>query len=134
MTQLTPESAPAASKSTKTILIVDDNERLARALATVLRNAGYEPIVHHSGAATLAYADGATPAAAMIDIHLPDISGLVLAGKLREKYGPDLPIVIVSGDTSMETINTLPHVGASYFFPKPVRADYLIERLHEWLT
>ncbi len=119
--------------STPTVLVVDDNERLTRALSTILRNAGYDPIVHHSGTATLAYADGATPAVALIDIHLPDISGLVLAGKLRQKYGPGLPIVIVSGDTSMETINSLPHVGATYFFPKPLRPDHLIERLRDWV-
>ena len=69
----------------------------------------------------------------MIDIHLPDISGLVLSTKLREKYGPDLPIIIVSGDTSMEMIRSLPHVGATYFFPKPINAEYLLERLREWI-
>jgi DNA-binding response OmpR family regulator len=118
--------------ATRTVLVVDDNVRLTKALAALLRDAGYEPVVYHNGADTLAYSDGATPAVALIDIHLPDICGLVLAAKLRQKYGPALPIVIVSGDTSMETINTLSHIGATYFFPKPVRADYLIERLREW--
>ena len=47
---------------------------------------------------------------------------LLVAQKLREILGPTTPIVIVSGDTSMEVINALPHVGATYFFSKPLNA------------
>jgi len=35
-------------------------------------------------------------AAAVIDIHLPDFSGLVLSAKLRQQYGPKLPIIVLS--------------------------------------
>jgi DNA-binding response OmpR family regulator len=72
-------------------------------------------------------------AAALVDIHLPDLSGLVVAQKLREMLGPDAPIVVVSGDTSMEVINALPHVGATYFFSKPLNVAYLLERMKEWV-
>ena len=73
------------------------------------------------------------PSAAVVDIHLPDINGLILSQQLRERLGPDAPIIVVSGDTSMETIKSLPHVGATYFFPKPVSARQLIARLKELL-
>jgi hypothetical protein len=33
----------------------------------------------------------------------------------------------------MPTLNSLPHVGATWFFSKPVNAGYLLERLREWL-
>ena len=49
----------------------------------------------------------------------------------REILGPDTPIIVLSGDTSMPTLNSLPHVGATYFFSKPVNAAHLLERLKE---
>ncbi len=122
---------PAESPDT-TILVVDDNRMVTRALSTLIRNAGYAPFACHSGADALAFAGGNTlPGAAVIDIHLPDINGLILSQKLRDRFGPDTPIIVVSGDTSMETIKSLPHVGATYFFPKPVNANALMQRLKE---
>jgi DNA-binding response OmpR family regulator len=67
----------------------------------------------------------------VLDIHLPDINGLVLANKLRDRLGAEIPIIIVSGDTSMETIKSLSHVGATYFFSKPVNPNVLVQRLKE---
>ena len=115
-----------------TILVVDDNRMVTRALSSLIREAGYAPFACHCGADALAFARGDTfPAAAVIDIHLPDINGLILSQKLRDRFGPDVPIIVVSGDTSMETIKSLPHVGATYFFPKPVNANALMQRLKE---
>jgi len=113
------------------ILIVDDNRVVTRAMTVLVRDAGYEPVPCHTGAEALARAESARPAAAVVDIHLPDINGLILSQKLRERLGPDAPIIVVSGDTSMETIKSLPHVGATYFFPKPVSSSQLITRLKE---
>ncbi|MGB7160657.1 MAG: response regulator [Tepidisphaeraceae bacterium] len=123
-----PDVSPAAA----TILVVDDNHMVTKALSTLIRSAGFAAIVCHSGTDAMAYADsGATPGAAVVDVHLPDINGLVLSQQLRKRFGPDTPIVVVSGDTSMETIKSLSYVGATYFFPKPVNATLLIERLKQ---
>ena len=67
----------------------------------------------------------------MVDIHLPDISGLVLSSKLRERFGPGRPIIILSGDASMENLRSLSHVGATYFISKPFNSQHLIDRLRE---
>ncbi len=61
--------------------------------------------------------------------NFPDISGLIVTQKLRERMGPKAPIILLSGDRSMETLNSLPHVGATDFFSKPVNSSQLIERL-----
>jgi DNA-binding response OmpR family regulator len=115
------------------LLIVDDNRPTADALAKVLKAAQFHTVVSYRGAEAVALAQSHPIAAAVVDIHLPDISGLVVTQKLRERFGPRTPIVIVSGDTSMEMLNSLPHVGATYFFSKPVNTSYLIERLKEWI-
>jgi DNA-binding response OmpR family regulator len=121
-----------AESPTTTILVVDDNRMVTKALSALIRAAGYAPVACHSGADAMRFAaDEPTPGAAVVDIHLPDINGLVLSQKLRERFGPNTPIVVVSGDTSMETIKSLPHVGATYFFPKPVNSTMLMGRLKE---
>ena len=121
-----------ADSPTTTILIVDDNRMVTKALSSLMRDGGYRPVACHSGADALEFAQTEpAPAAAVVDIHLPDINGLILSQKLRDRFGPVTPIVVVSGDTSMETIKSLAHVGATYFFPKPVNAKLLMDRLNE---
>lgn len=131
-TQSVPsETAPPAS--TPSILVVDDHVTTARSLERLLRAAGYSPVVCHTGADALEYASRHRPDAAMVDVHLSDLSGLVVSAKLRERLGDALPIIVVSGDTSMETLNSLRHVGATYFLSKPVHTRLLMERLDELL-
>lgn len=114
-----------------TVLVVDDNQAVTRALSAVLKDAGYGCAIFHTALAAMDYGKGNHPAAAIIDIHLPDLSGLVLTSKLREYFGPGVPIIVLSGDTSMENINALPHVGATYFFSKPVDSTQLLDRLRD---
>ena len=115
------------------ILIVDDNEATAHALAKVLESQRFTAVTVFRGIAALEYARSNRCAAALVDVHLPDLNGLVVAQKLRELLGPDTPIIVVSGDTSMEVINALPHVGATYFFSKPLNVPHLLERMKEWI-
>ena len=124
---------PSLMESSR-ILIVDDQVTVARALSTLLERAGFDTVICHSGADTLAAVESSRPCAAVIDIHLPDINGLLLAQMLRRRFGSDTPIIIVSGDNSMETIKSLQHVGATYFFSKPVNAAALVDRLKELLS
>ena len=129
----TTNSAPAPSPAGPPggVLVVEDHFGVANALASVIRKAGFDATACHSGSDALAHCRVSKPLATVLDIHLPDINGLVLAHKLRERLGGEMPIIIVSGDTSMETIKSLPHVGATHFFSKPVNANVLVERLKE---
>jgi CheY-like chemotaxis protein len=127
-------SPPPSPKTAKgSILVVDDHHMTAAALAKLLTSVGYSAQIAHSGGDALAKAAAARPIAAIIDIHLPDLNGLVLSQKLREQLGPDVPLIMLSGDTSMATINSLPHVGATYFLSKPIHATHFLEMLKNWL-
>jgi DNA-binding response OmpR family regulator len=122
------EQSPAHGRIGR-ILVVEDDPSTARSLASILDRAGYQTAVCHNGSAALHTARELRPSAAMVDIHLPDLSGLILTQKLREQLGPDVPIIVVSGDTSMETLNSLSHVGATYFLSKPIPANILLQML-----
>ena len=134
-------SASQRPSARPTILVIDDSQIAAEAMARTLAGAGYDAAVFHTGSEALNYVrdrqaengSATPPAAALVDIHLPDIHGLVVSAKLREALGPAAPIIVISGDTSMANLNALPHVGATYFFSKPVNSATLVERLRESL-
>jgi len=123
-----------ASGDVPRVLIVDDNEPTARALGALLATVHYQSAVFHRGHEALEYARQAPCLAALVDIHLPDMSGILLAQQLRSRFGPQTPIVVISGDTSMQTLNAVGDVEATHFFSKPVNARHLLERLSQWIV
>lgn len=131
MVAMNIDTSSDSTAGRKTIWVVDDNQVVTRALARVLKQSGFDPKLFHTGQAALKHPSDPPPAAAVIDIHLPDLSGLELAKSLRQRLGDRIPLIIVSGDTSMENLAALPRVGATYFFSKPLRPAQLLERLRE---
>ena len=127
------QPSPGARDSGR-VLIVEDDPGTAHSLSSILRRAGYQPTVCYNGAQALRSAGDLAPAAAMVDIHLPDLNGLVITRKLRDQLGPRVPIIVVSGDTSMETLNSLVHVGATYFLSKPTSPSVLLQMLDDCIV
>jgi len=128
------ERARSNPREKKSIMVVEDNDLIAQALNAVLESADFAVTRFAGGLDAMRYASENRPDAAIIDIHLPDINGLVLTQRLRDRLGERTPLLVLSGDTSIQTINSLPHVGAKYFLPKPVQGGILVERLREWLA
>jgi CheY-like chemotaxis protein len=118
--------------ATHTILLVDDDVIVIRAMQNILRRSGFATIGCLTGTDALSKCAAGIDAA-VVDIHLPDINGLALSQQLRKALGPAAPIIILSGDTSMDTIRALPDAGATYFCSKPVNTSILIKQLKEWL-
>lgn len=117
----------------KEVLIVDDSEPTAKALAQLLIRDGFEPAAFTCGEDALKYLNVGSPSAAVIDIHLPDVSGLVISQHLRDRYGPDIPIIIISGDSSLQNLSSLSLAGATHFYSKPIKASDLLARLRQLL-
>ncbi|MDB5296047.1 MAG: two component transcriptional regulator, LuxR family [Phycisphaerales bacterium] len=115
------------------VLIVDDDPALRDGLSALLTDGGYRVAAFPTGAAALVYArcrDQPPAASAVVVVHLPDTDGVTLSRQLQEHLGPAAPIIVLSGDTSMRTLDALRGAGATYFFSKCVH----VERLHELLA
>ncbi|MEV5841623.1 fused response regulator/phosphatase [Streptomyces sp. NPDC051985] len=88
-----------------TVLVVDDEPASRYAIGTVLRRAGHEVVAVGSGAEALSELDvrlrkGHLPDVALIDVHLPDMSGFELCRRLRERpHMAGLPVVHFSALT-----------------------------------
>ena len=68
------------------VLIVDDREEVTRALTRLLGAWGHETAVARNGANALERASAFEPDCVIVDLGLPDVSGLELAGRLRESF------------------------------------------------
>ena len=91
------DAAPTA-KSTKVleVLITDDNQDVTRALGRVFKRRGHRVRLASSGAETLQAYREKTPDVIMIDIGLPDISGLEIARQLRRQHDNTALLLIAS--------------------------------------
>ena len=78
------------------VLVVDDDLSVRRALSRLLRAEGYEVRAFATAAAFLAEPLPAPPACLVLDVRLPDMSGLELQRRLAVR-APRLPVVVISG-------------------------------------
>ncbi len=101
------------------ILIVDDERTLLANIALQLGRAGYECKAVENGAAALDALEDSEPALALVDIRLPDMSGLELIAQLRQA-GRDFPIIVMTAYGSVENAVEAMKVGASDYLQKPV--------------
>ena len=81
------------------ILIVDNDPVQRRLLDSMVRKLGYEPVAAAGGEAAVAALLGAGAAridAVVLDLVMPDVDGMELAGKILAKR-PDIKILVMSG-------------------------------------
>jgi DNA-binding response OmpR family regulator len=130
-----PNQSAREVLSPRPVLVVDDDPLVGRAMSALMTKAGFQAIVCVNGSEALSHCGGKQQiAAAIVDIHLPDINGITLAQQMRDRFDPSTPIVILSGDHSMDTIRALPDTASTYFIAKPVNGNRLIEQLKEWIS
>src|SRR5689334_22627719 len=120
------EKAPSRGE----IFVVDDDPAVRDTLSLVLSAAGYQVICFADGAALLAVARSRTPAAILLDVHIPGKSGLDI---LRELHGEDYPapIFMISGQGDIAMAVSAIKNGALDFIEKPFRGSEIVARLDE---
>ena len=122
-------STPASEGSEKParVLVVDDEPQLLRALKVVLRNAGFEAVAAETAAQALDVAAVSPPAAAIVDLVLPDEDGIALTRRLRE--WSQMPILVLSAVGEEEEKVRALEAGADDYVTKPFGARELVARL-----
>jgi len=104
------------------VLVVDDDERFAMALAMALARRGYAAHVAHDAAAALATARTKEPDAAVVDLKLGAEDGLALIEPLRRAH-PRMRIIVLTGYASIATAVKAIKLGADDYLAKPVTAS-----------
>ena len=109
------------------VLVVDDEPGLARALAITLRASGWDVTTAADGAGALAAAAEHLPDVVLLDLGLPDISGIDVLTALRA--WSRVPVVVLSarqhGEDKVEALDA----GADDYVTKPFAMNELLARL-----
>ena len=107
-------------------LIVDDCPNVADSLALLLRRWGYRAAVAYDGPAALALASADPPAAVVLDLGLPGMSGYGLAARLRELPGMgEALLVALTGYGWEEDVRLGREVGIDRHLLKPCDPEEL---------
>jgi DNA-binding response OmpR family regulator len=119
---------PDAAK--KTILIIEDDQRLSAILVRVLGEKGYVVHAETEGKKGLVYALAHHPDVIILDIMLPDTEGLGLLHSLRaDSWGKDAHVVFLSNlSPDQQSMQTIVDDTPAYYL---VKADTSIERIIE---
>lgn len=110
--------------------MVDDERHIARLMEFVLRKEGYEVAVAHDGAQAVAMAQQHQPDAVLLDLVLPDTSGLEILQQLRsqERFST-IPIALLSARSFEASTSGLADAQVSFHCTKPVAPSTLIKKL-----
>jgi CheY-like chemotaxis protein len=115
------------------VLVVDDHPDSADSLADVLELLGCPARACYNGLSALATADEFQPHVCLLDLMMPGMDGLELAGRLRDRAG-GRPLLLVAttalGDWEIRTRTAL--AGFHYHLTKPVDIPTMIETISRW--
>ena len=130
-TQRSPISQPADGESDpKRILIVEDDERIARALAVRLTAAGYETCMAHDGLAGFRAAVVEKPHLVLLDISLAAGDGFTVAERIQSNIPTPIPMIFLTASKRPEFRQRAQRLGAVGFFEKPFEAKALLTAIN----
>ena len=118
---------------TATILVVDDEETARTFVSQTLRDAGYEAIEAGNLAQAHAAIDAGAADIVLLDVFLPDGSGLTLLERIARE-NPSPPVILITAFGEVETAVEAMKQGATDFLMKPLDLDRLrqaVERARE---
>jgi FixJ family two-component response regulator len=117
----------------QTVFVVDDNPEMRKSLSDFLQAAGQEVRSFDSGKAFLSFYKPEMPGCLILDIQMPEMTGIELQEILCSQ-GFALPIIVVSGGAAvMDAVKTM-KLGTFDFIEKPFDPHVLLARVQEALN
>lgn len=115
------------------VLVVDDQRQSRMLLETMLHEMGHRPTGCQTAERALVRLRRHSFAIVLVDLHMPGMDGIELLQTIRAMEDvpggskPDLPIVLVTGDASVQAKVRATHSGATLCLIKPVGMEQLCE-------
>lgn len=111
--------------SQATVLVVDDEPNILTSLKRALEVEGYRGLVAGSGPLCLETVAREGPDVVLLDVVMPEMDGLEVLRRLREQHA-DLPVVMMSGNATIEVAVRATKLGAFDFVEKPLSTDKIL--------
>ncbi len=124
-----------AEQHQPTVLVIEDDDDVVVAMSCILSREGYLVMSAGTGHDALgALRQPLSPIDVVIlDVHLPDVSGIDLCIRLREMY-PHLPVIVCSGEAEPSEVARLLELGVHRYFQKPIAPDELLSTVEAALS
>jgi two-component system OmpR family response regulator len=114
------------------VLVVDDEAVLAEMVAMALRYEGWNIATAGDGSSAIASARAQRPDVVVLDVMLPDMSGLDVLHKLREE-SPQLPVLLLTAKDALEDRIAGLTAGGDDYVTKPFSIEEVVLRLRALL-
>ena len=115
---------------TPTVVVVDDDISVRESLELLIKNEGWEPALFESAHEFLAQLPTVVPSCLILDVNLPDLSGLDIQQRISdEKYST--PIIFITGYGDIPTSVRAMKAGAAEFLTKPLDDEILIAAIRD---
>jgi DNA-binding NtrC family response regulator len=101
------------------ILIVDDEAGICEALASVCEREGHRPLIASTGAEAIAVMERRHPPLVLLDVQLPDMTGIEVLGRIRAAW-PETVVVVMTAYGTMTTAMQAMQGGAFEYLGKPL--------------
>lgn len=123
-----------SNTSQKLILVVEDDDGNRKLISELLLFQGYETVEAANGKQALLRLKDEAVDLILMDISLPDTSGLTLMKKIRaDKRFAKLPIIALTAHVRPADAAAAIDAGASSHIPKPVQIQQLLSEIHRSL-
>jgi FixJ family two-component response regulator len=119
-------SSPA--EAAPVVFVVDDDISVRESLGSLIRFVGWEAETFESAREFLARPHFLAPSCLVLDVHLPDLSGLDLQQRINATRG-DMPIIFITGDGDVPMTVAAMKAGAVEFLTKPLCDEALLEAI-----
>ena len=112
----------------RTVYVLDDDDAVLRSLERLLSSASFQPIIFDRPDVFLAAAKAFRTGCVLLDVRLPDMSGLEVQAQLRIMRN-DLPVIVVTGEGDIHTAVRAMKAGAADFLEKPYSDHALLRAI-----
>ena len=110
------------------ILVVDDDAIVVKSCRRILEAEDFEVFTCTSADEALEKIKYYDFDLLLMDVKMPKHDGLFLMREVKKNW-PDIPIIVMSGYPTPETVADVLKLGATHFIPKPFRPDELIKSI-----
>lgn len=118
----------------KRVLVVDNSPTFLMYTALLLKRMGFEVIPVGSGKEALRLTKLMLPDTVMLNVHMPEFNGFETLESLKsDEQISHIPVIMVSVDSSAETVEKCRGIGCSGYLTKPLKIDMLHENLQKCL-
>jgi two-component system, LuxR family, response regulator FixJ len=119
---------PLGKKNNPVVYVIDDEDGMRQAITAVLETAGLDVLAFGRPASFLKQYDPARPGCLVLDVRMPEMSGLEMQQHLN-RCGAMVPVILVSGHGDIPIAVQAMKDGAFDFLQKPFRGETLVERI-----